>query len=414
MRRRELLQLGAAGGLGALIPASASPAAPDLAAALRLAEQAPVLQTALLREPAILKDITLLQLQGQYWVRVRDADGVEGLALANPRLMAALWPIFLKRVAPSFLGKDARQLEALQAENYLWQLNYKWQGLAYWCAVAWLELAILDLLGKKAGLPVGALLGGRVRERSGVYYASGNRGNAPEAELAHLQRLTEEVGAKALKFRLGARLRHDAASTARDLALIPAVRARFGPDFVLYADANSSYDVPMALRIGRLLEAEGYAFFEEPVRFDYYEETKEVADALSIPIAFGEAEVSLARFRWVIAHDAAQVLQPDLLYNGGLIRAIKVARMAALRGYPCVPHISGDGLGSLYALHFASCVANTTPYQEYKGEERVAYEVVGQGRPLRIVEGGVVIPAGPGLGVAFDPADLAKARPVTG
>jgi L-alanine-DL-glutamate epimerase-like enolase superfamily enzyme len=409
-----MLQLGAAGGLAALLPPAAYAAAPDLAAALRAAEQAPVLQTALLREPAILKEITLLHLNGQYWVRVRDEDGVEGIALTNPRLMATLWPIFLKRVAPSFLGKDARQLEALQTENYAWQLNYKWQGLAYWCAVAWMELAILDLLGKKAGRPVGALLGGRVRESSGIYYASGNRGNTPQAELAHLERLVEEAGAKALKFRLGARLHHDAASTARDLALIPAVRARFGPDFVLYADANSSYDVPMSLRIGRLLEAEGYAFFEEPVRFDHYEEMKEVADALSIPIAFGEEEASLARFRWVIAQDAAQVLQPDLLYGGGLIRAIKVARMAAVRGYPCVPHISGDGLGSLYALHFASCVENTTPYQEYKGEERVAHEVAGVGGPLRIVGGRVAIPAGPGLGVAFDPADLAKAQAVRG
>jgi Mandelate racemase / muconate lactonizing enzyme, C-terminal domain. len=69
--------------------------------------------------------------------------------------------------------------------------------------------------------------------------------------LAHLQRLVDEAGAKAVKYRLGARLSFDERSTARDLALIPAARRQFGDDFVLYVDANSSYDVEMSLRIGR-------------------------------------------------------------------------------------------------------------------------------------------------------------------
>lgn len=415
MRRRTLLGWGlgaAAAGAGGCATVKENKSDGGLEQGLRAAQSDPVLRKDLIAAPVILQDIDLLQLGAQFWVRVRDQDGTTGVALTNPRLMQSLWPVFLNRVAPSFRGKDARELEALQAENYRWQLNYKWQGLAYWAPIAWLEFAILDLLGKKAGLPVGALLGGRVRETTGIYYASGNRGNSPEAELAHLQRLVDEAGAKAVKYRLGARLSFDERSTARDLALIPAARRQFGDDFVLYVDANSSYDVEMSLRIGRDLEAHGYGFFEEPVRFDHYDETKHIADTLDIPIAFGEDEVSLARFAWLIRHDAAQVIQPDLLFNGGLIRAIKVARMAALRGYPCVPHISGDGFGSLYALHFASCVRNTTPYQEYKGAEDVAHQVTGESGQLKVANGQVRIPSGPGLGITFDPEELARAEQV--
>lgn len=372
-----------------------------------------VLDTARLPDPVVIASIELLRSGKQYFVRLRDADGATGIALCNPSRMNTLWPIFLSRVAPTYLGKDARDLEAIQLENLTYQLNYKWQGLAYWCCVAWMEFAVLDLLGQRTRLPVSDLLGGRVRQSSGIYYASSNRGNSPEAEIAHLEALASEAGARALKIRLGARLKRTEESDARDLALIPAVRDRFGAGTVLYADANSSYDVPRALEIGRLLEQQDYGFFEEPVMFDHYDETRSVAEGLRIPIAFGEQEASLRRFRWLLEHDAAQVMQPDLLYFGGLIRAIKVARMAAVRGYPAVPHMSGGGLGSLYVMHFASVVANTTDFQEYKGKETVPYVVSGTDAPMQPVNGRVDIPAGPGLGVSFDPDLLSNAVEVT-
>lgn len=432
MIRREFLTLGSlsllsacagsglTGSPGSRLSAPIAPAGlepDDFAAALLAAETAPVLLRSLLDAPAMIREISLLAGEGQYVVRVRDSDGAEGFSVANPNHMNSVWPLFLRRVIPTYIGRDARDLEAIQADNYRYQLNYKWQGLAYWCCHAWLEFAILDLLGRKSGHSVGDWLGGRLREKTGVYYASGNRGNSPEAEIEHLQGLVNEIGAKALKFRLGARLYHDDVSNSRDLALIPGVRKAFGDDMILYADANSSYDIPTALRMGLLLEAEGYAFYEEPVPFDHYDETRSVADALTIPIAFGEQEVSMRRFRWLVENDAAQVIQPDLLFNGGLIRAIRVARMAALRGYPCVPHMSGGGLGSLYVLHFASAVPNTTGHQEYKGEEKIPFVLTGTGpfagRKPVISNSEVAIPDGPGLGFALDPDFLAKLTPLS-
>ncbi|MGH9769826.1 MAG: enolase C-terminal domain-like protein [Blastocatellia bacterium] len=144
------------------------------------------------------------------------------------------------------------------------------------------------------------MFGGVARKEIAVYRASGNRGNSPEEEIEYLKKIVAETGAKAIKFRLGARMRYDDASTKRDHALIPLVRKTFGDKMTIYADANGSYDIPMSIKIGRIMEEHKLAFFEEPVPFDYYDETKQIADKLTIPIAGGEQESSLRRFRWMI------------------------------------------------------------------------------------------------------------------
>ena len=160
----------------------------------------------------------------------------------------------------------------------------------------------------------------------------------------------------------------------RTEALIPLVRKAFGDDMTLYADANSSYDVREAVRIGRLMEAHGYAFYEEPCPFDWLWETKEVADALTIPVAGGEQEYSLRRWQWAIEQRGLDIVQPDLHYGGGFIRATQVARMAAAAGMSVVPHMSGGGLGYLDVVHFASFTPNIGPFMEFKGNADLPVE----------------------------------------
>jgi L-alanine-DL-glutamate epimerase-like enolase superfamily enzyme len=179
----------------------------------------------------------------------------------------------------------------------------------------------------------------------------------------------------------------------------------------IYTDANGSYDVDMAVRTGRLLEAHGTAFFEEPCPFDYYEETRAVANALDIPIAGGEEESSMRGMMWLLDHDVVQVIQPDLLYFGGLTRSIKVARMAAAVGVDCTAHISGGALGFLYMMQFASCVPNAGPFQEFKGnEDQVPIE--SDSSSLQPVDGLIDIPTGPGLGVVFDSDVIARSTEI--
>ena len=407
--RREFLKTSAAAGITNL---AVSAKVTDLGAKLAQAMNAPVLKTELFKSSIKIASIELLKNGKNFIVRVRSTDGAEGIGSAQDSVMATTYPIFLKRVAPFFIGKDARELESLIHEVYLRDSNYKWQGLAFWVCVSSLEVAILDLLGKVINKPLGELFGTIIRREIPVYRASGNRGNTPEQELAFLQKIVGETGAKAIKFRLGARMEYNDASTKRDHAMIPLTRKTFGDKMAIYADGNGSYNVPMAIKIGRMMEEYKLEFFEEPVPFDYYDETKQIADTLKIRIALGEQEGSLRSFRRIIENDVAQVIQPDLLYFGGLTRSIKVARMAALAGKDCTPHMSGGGLGYLYIAHFASCVPNCGAHQEYKGEEDTL-PVSSETSSLKSVNGLLKVPTGAGLGVTIDPEFIKKAQVVT-
>jgi L-alanine-DL-glutamate epimerase-like enolase superfamily enzyme len=177
---------------------------------------------------------------------------------------------------------------------------------------------------------------------------------------------------------------------------------------VISADANGSYDVKEALKIGKLMQEYKYAFFEEPVPFDWYEETKQVADGLEIPIAGGEQEPSLHNFRWLIANGGLSITQQDMFYFGGMVRCIKVARMGNAFGKQCIPHISSTGLGYLYMMHFVSAIPNSGPYHEFKEfNNDLPYKC--ETSTLRSdANGALQIPSGPGLGVEIDPAYIAK------
>lgn len=415
--RRHLLQAGALGAIGTVTGGQAAPGpaadpSPQTEELDRVAAE-PVLEVPEeLDQPVTIDRMELLKNGGEYLVRVRSSDGAEGIAAASSGRLAEAYPLFLRRVGPFFEGKDARQLEPLLWDLYRYRSNYKYQGILLWTAVAGAELAILDLLGRLTQKPIGELVGGVRRREVPVYRASGNRGNTAEEEAAHLKQLVEETGFKAVKLRIGGRMsRNEDARPGRSEALIPLARQVLGPEVTIYADSNSSYDVEHAVRIGRLMEEHDYGFFEEPVRFDHLEETRRVTQRLEVPIAWGEQEFSIWRFRWMIHRRGVDIVQPDLHYFGGIIRSMRVARMAAHAGIPCAPHMSGWGLGYLDMLHFVSAMPKPIAYHEYKGPSGIPIEC--DTSSLRPENGAIRVPSGPGLGVEIDPDYISSAERVS-
>jgi L-alanine-DL-glutamate epimerase-like enolase superfamily enzyme len=356
----------------------------------------PVLRREGMDSPLVIESIELLRRKNEYFVRVRSKDGAEGVAVLDSRA-GYLYPIFNNLVAPYFIGKDARDLETHLWEVYRYQSNYKLQGLALWCPVAWMEYAILDVMGRATGKSIGQLLGEPIRTEIPFYVASGRRDTTPQQEVEYLQELVARTGAKAVKFRLGGRMSKNAdAMPGRTEQLIPLARKTLGDRIDIHADANSSYDPPQAIRVGRMLEDIRAAYFEEPCPFDHLEDTKLVADTLTIPVSGGEQEFSQRGFRWMIANRGVDIVQPDLQYYGGLIRSTRVARMATLAGMPTTVHISG-GFGFVYMLHFASYIPNIGRYEEYKeGTEKYAGWF---DPPLAIKDGKITVPRGPGVGI---------------
>ena len=120
----------------------------------------------------------------------------------------------------------------------------------------------------------------------------------------------------------------------------------------------------------------------------------------------------MRNFRWLLGNDAIQILQADMFYFGGMIRSMKVARMAEVLGKAHTPHVSN--IGYVYMLHFVSAIPNAGTYHEFKTpfNEDMSFEC--KTSSLLPTDGIVKVPTGPGLGIDFDPGFIAKHQIVKG
>lgn len=360
------------------------------------------------RTPVRIASIELLRNGSVYLVRARSADGAVGIA--RTKQVEDYIPILLRRVIPYFIGKDARDLESLVDGVYI--ANYKMAGQAFWCPVAFVELSLFDLLGRIAGKPVGELMGGVIRREIPVYLSGSVRETKAEEEVEIYAKALELTGAKAVKLKIGGRMSRNAdVYPGRTARLMTLARRRLGDNVVIYADANGSYDSAAAMEVGKMLQDLKVAFFEEPCPWEELGETKRVADALSMPVAGGEQDASLWRFQWMIENRVVDIVQPDLNYNGGLIRAARVARMARTARMQITPHNTQTDAAAVNILQFASAIPNIGPYMEFpcRGPRKPASWYSPQ---FEIRNGVAKVPAGPGMGVEFDPEFLKKATKV--
>ncbi|MDX2152303.1 MAG: mandelate racemase/muconate lactonizing enzyme family protein [Bryobacteraceae bacterium] len=366
----------------------------------------PVLKKQLFERPVILESVELLRLENRFLCRVRSRDGAEGISVAHND-MIRVYPIFLRNLQPFFVGKDARELDLILEKVFIYGFNFRYGGISLGIPLATIEFAILDMLGRIAGKPVGQLIGEVRNPHVGLYMATEWREKPVEESIRLIKNAVAEYDIHALKIKVGGLMYMTTDMNAqgppgRTEAMIPLVRKTFGDKMALYADSNSFYTVKEAIRVGKLLEEYKYRYFEEPVMFDHLEEIKEVADALTLPVANGEQDYSFYGFRWLLANDGLDIVQPDNYYFGGLIRSMKVAKMAAASGRQCIPHMSGGGLGYLYNIQFISALPNAGEHHEFKGlGTHVKFEC--KTSPLKVAGGKMAVPTGPGFGVDFDP-----------
>ncbi|MBI5769985.1 MAG: mandelate racemase/muconate lactonizing enzyme family protein [Verrucomicrobia bacterium] len=405
LSRRDWLKLTGGATLAASLPDPLAAADPALRPLIREAEQPMFDLPGQIKDPVIVESIEMLKRGNNFFVRTRAKNGAIGIT--GTKQVEDFLSIFERLVAPQFIGKDARQLESLVDAVY--RANYKLAGIPFWCPVAYCEQSLLDLLGKISGKSVGALLGGVIRTEVPVYLSGSDRILSAEEEVAVYERGVPATGAKSVKFKIGGRMsRNLDAYPGRTETLLKRAREKLGDQIVLRADANGSYDVPNAIRIGRLLEELNYDFFEEPCPWEELSETQAVAQALRIPIAYGEQNSSLWQFDWALRNGVMQIAQPDINYNGGLIRAKRVARMAGKLGRTIVPHNTQTGATSVNILQFASCTKNAAPFMEYPW--RAPQQTPSWYKPdFKVVDGKIRVPTAPGMGLEIDPDYLKEA-----
>lgn len=417
-RRKFLTRAALSGGAAGIIPLSAgcsTTSLEDLSEIYSKLDEIlrkPVLNRSLFPSPVIIESLELLQDRRNFICRVRSKDGAEGISIGHPRISRVSYPVFNAVLKPQFIGKDARDLDQLifMAANS----RFKYQGVPTKIQIATIEFAILDMLGNIANKSIGSILGGVRNPEVGIYLGTRLielRREEPEISLALMEEDVRATDAQAIKLRAGL---GNGQATNKDNApgrtekLIRMAREKFGDEMHIMMDANGNYSIEGSIQIGKILEEYNYYFFEAPLPWDWHEELKPVQEALSIPLASGEIENRMHAFRWLIANGVLQIVQPDTFYFGGIIRSIKVARMAEVAGMTISPHLSDGGLGYLYMLHTVSAAPAPDRFHEFKmfstrDANGTLIPIESKTEPIKSINGTIKVPTGSGLGIRIDP-----------
>jgi L-alanine-DL-glutamate epimerase-like enolase superfamily enzyme len=358
--------------------------------------------------PVVVERAELLRWRRRFLVRLVSRDGVAGVALAHERL-GLVWPMAVERVLPCFVGQDMRRLDAIVDAVGRHPDNYKLTGVAFWSCVAAAEMAALDLLGKTADRSATELLGGEAERPIPVYLSSLRRDTEPQIEAEYLAARLAATGARAVKVKIGGRMGVFDAAPGRTDQLVAAVRRACGDGVELMVDANGSYAAEQATEVGRMLADHGVRYFEEPCPWEDFTATKRVADALDdVQVAGGEQDTSLEKFAWLAANRGVDIVTPDVIACGGMLRTLRVLRLAAAAGLKAGLHSARNDYLACAMLHVASAApAHDRPHEFLADDPR---RESWYAPPFAVRSGMVTMPSGPGLGMAIEPTVLRRAR----
>lgn len=342
-------------------------------------------------------------------VRVTTTEGDRGIGQMSPYNADISAEVFHRQIAPHALGEDPDDLEELV--DQIVEKNLKFPGSYVRRALCGLDTAVWDLRGKRQGVPVCELLGGKPRSLD-VYGSSMRRDIEPDDEADRLAALRDEKGYEAFKLRVGAwgsNGEDEDAWPGRSEELVPTVRNELGDDATIFVDANSAYTPEGALELDReVLAPNDVAHFEEPCPYWELDWTATVRENAETPVAGGEQDCFVKQWERIVERPVVDVVQPDVCYLGGLTRTLRVAEMAAEHGLLCRPHAANHSMVLTFTLHLLAAIDNAAPYVEYSIEDHWAEGMLS---PEPIVEdGAVAVPEGPGWGVEVDEEWLATAE----
>jgi L-alanine-DL-glutamate epimerase-like enolase superfamily enzyme len=347
---------------------------------------------------------------GPTLVRVVTDEGVVGLSEVgwqDPRIFRG----HLERVIkPQLIGADP-----LQPGRHRERLVNGTRALPYPTTSSFagvIDIALWDIMGKVAGLPIHALLGGAARTEVPLYWSVGaGFEKTPEQMVADVLRGRDQ-GFNAFKIRMDWGPVQPDVDPAKDIAMARLCREALGPDVWIGFDANRGYSVGTAIRQGRKLEDLGFAHFEEPLPEQDMAGLREVCAALDIPVSTGEQLHDRWDFRDLIELAAPDILQPDIVDAGGISEVMRIFELAAVHARPVMPHSPSAGILSVASLHAYSTVASATQPHEYSVEygpppERIA-ELFEE--PIEPSGGRIQLTDRPGLGLVLDESVVARLR----
>lgn len=326
-------------------------------------------------------------------VFITTEDGTTGLGYSWSLLGGdtATCCILRDDFAPLLTGEDALDHERLWYRLYKRLQTGGRRGIAIQAQAA-VDLALWDIKGKIARLPVHKLLGGR-RESAPVYYSDGGWLYMSVSEMVAAFEPYLAQGMFGVKMKIG----HEDYRT--DIERVRGVRKALGDKAWIAVDANQKWDYPTAVRVGRELEQLDVAWFEEPLLCEDIPGHARLAAELDIPIALGETLGSRYEFAAFLRASAADILQPDIVRVGGITEMVKVATLADAANLPVEPHHMMES-----SIQVA-CGVLASGSIEYMPWVAAAFA-----EPVTIKEGRMYPPAGPGLGLSIPEENIKRYR----
>jgi L-rhamnonate dehydratase len=350
---------------------------------------------------------------GPVWmvlVRVHTDTGLTGLGSVGVGSGAAQY-IIEKHLAELIAGRNPFDVELIWELMFRATLNYGRKGLVIE-AISAIDIALWDIMGQACGQPVYNLLGGRTKERIPVY-ASRLYANQDLDALADEARGYVRDGFKAVKQRFGYGPRDGQEGMKKNLELVKTVRQAIGEQIDLMADAYMGWDVPYAIAMIQMLEAEGLRlrWVEEPLIPDDLDGYARLRASMKTPISGGEHEFTRYGFKQLIEKGAVDVLQPDVNRVGGITEARKIWALAAAHNLPVIPHA-----GEAHNYHLVISQLNS-PMGEYflppppgwAPDEDELFWFLYENAP-RAADGLVDLGAEPGIGLRLNQENVGRWR----
>ncbi len=334
------------------------------------------------------------------WVFVRlDTDeGIHGIGEGTLEGRAKTVEAAIADLSRNLVGRDPFDVEDI------WQTMYYREafwigGPALLTAISSIETALWDIIGKKLGVPVYNLLGGKCRDKLRLYANGWYFGAATPADFARKALATVKKGYSALKWdpfgsadRTLSPVQHRQA-----VACVAAVREAVGDDVDLLIEAHGRFNIYTAITLARDLERYNIFFYEEPVPPENFDALAQVTGSVNVPVAAGERCYTKFGYRELLEKRAVHIIQPDVIHAGGLLETKKISAMADAHYIPVAPHNPNGPVAMAASIQLAACIPNFLILEYLVDDVPWRDSVITDG--FEIKNGHVSVPTGPGLGI---------------
>lgn len=348
-----------------------------------------------------ITDVKLIFARHYLFIHICTDEGIVGLGEAGNWGYLDATASAIRKFIPYLIGKDPFRIEDINQNFYR---SVYFRGSVIMSAISAIDIALWDIKGKKLGVPVFELLGGRVRDKIRVYASPMSKTTNPDALAASYQELKRQ-GFTAAKIFVNGPVRSAdgwdeffSGRVEEELEKVRICREAVGPDFDFILEAHRGMTLPEAVAFGREVEKYRPMVLEDPITPDSIDSMAEVAARIHVPIATGERFINIKEFEMLLSRHAAQYIRPDVCAVGGITASKKICAIAEAHDVLVIPHNPLGPVSTAACLQLCASIPNLgiqeLPEFCLNGVEDAMVK-----QPLRFENGFMPIPDAPGIGV---------------